>query len=76
MTIIKSKVDVNSKEFKKNYEHYQKVLQKLREIRDEVKAGNPKAIEKHLQRGKILARTRIEMILDPDTPFMELSPLA
>ncbi|MFX1506135.1 MAG: carboxyl transferase domain-containing protein [Promethearchaeota archaeon] len=76
MVIIKSKVDVNSKEFKENYEHYQKMLQKLREIRDEVKAGNPKAIEKHLQRGKILARKRIEMILDPDTPFMELSPLA
>ncbi|MHA2203926.1 MAG: carboxyl transferase domain-containing protein, partial [Candidatus Hodarchaeales archaeon] len=76
MVVIKSKVDVNSKEFKENSEHYQKILQKYREICDEVRAGNPKSIEKHLQRGKILARKRIEMVLDPDTPFMELSPLA
>ncbi len=76
MVVIKSKVESDSKEFKENYEHYQKILQEYREICDEVRAGNPKAIEKHLQRGKILARKRIEMILDPDTPFMELSPLA
>lgn len=76
MVVIKSKVDINSKEFKENYEHYHKILQEYHEICDKVRTGNPKAIEKHLQRGKILARKRIEMILDPDTPFMELSPLA
>ena len=45
MVVIKSKVDVNSKEFKENYEHYKKMLEKYREICDEVRAGNPKSMK-------------------------------
>ncbi|GAA4968435.1 hypothetical protein GCM10023238_40550 [Streptomyces heliomycini] len=33
-------------------------------------------VERHRGRGKLLARERIELLLDPDTPFLELSPLA
>ena len=76
MAIIKSKVDVKSSDFQDNYEHFQKVLEEHREILDSIRSGNPKAMEKHLERGKIPARQRIKMILDPDTPFMELSSLA
>ena len=76
MTVIKTKIDTESKAFKDNYEHYQTILGNYYEILEKVRTGNPKAIEKHLSRGKILARRRIEMILDPDTPFMEMSPLA
>jgi acetyl-CoA carboxylase carboxyltransferase component len=38
--------------------------------------GGPKYTERHRGRGKLLARERIELLLDPDTPFLELSPLA
>ena len=38
--------------------------------------GGPKYQERHRGRGKLLARERIELLLDPDTPFLELSPLA
>lgn len=38
--------------------------------------GGEKYVSRHLGRGKLLARTRIELLLDPDTPFLELSPLA
>ncbi|MDJ0344297.1 carboxyl transferase domain-containing protein [Streptomyces sp. H10-C2] len=38
--------------------------------------GGPKYVERHRGRGKLLARERIELLLDPDTPFLELSPLA
>ena len=31
---------------------------------------------KHLARGKLLPRDRVEMLLDPDTPFLEVAPLA
>lgn len=36
----------------------------------------PSAREKHLSRGKLLARDRINLLVDPNTPFLELSPLA
>ena len=38
--------------------------------------GGPKYTERHHQRGKLLARERIELLLDEDSPFLELSPLA
>ncbi|MCM2422533.1 carboxyl transferase domain-containing protein [Streptomyces sp. RKAG293] len=38
--------------------------------------GGAKYVERHRKRGKLLARERIELLLDPDTPFLELSPLA
>jgi len=38
--------------------------------------GGEKYVERHRQRGKLLARERIELLLDPDSPFLELSPLA
>ncbi|WP_455463980.1 carboxyl transferase domain-containing protein, partial [Candidatus Hodarchaeum mangrovi] len=76
MPIIKSKIDVNSKAFKENTKHYQDLLQHLRETLDKIRAGDPEALAKHLSREKIPARQRIQKLLDPDTPFIELSPLA
>ena len=38
--------------------------------------GGERAVERHRSRGKLLSRERIERLIDPDTPFMELSPLA
>jgi len=38
--------------------------------------GGEKYIERHRRRGKLLARERIELLIDPDSPFLELSPLA
>ena len=41
-----------------------------------VAGGGPKYVERHRKRGKLLARERIELLVDPDSPFLELSPLA
>ncbi|HEV3172889.1 MAG TPA: carboxyl transferase domain-containing protein [Actinocrinis sp.] len=38
--------------------------------------GGEKYVERHRRRGKLLARERVELLLDPDSPFLELSPLA
>ena len=38
--------------------------------------GGPKYTQRHRARGKLLARERIELLVDPDSPFLELSPLA
>ncbi len=76
MAIIRTKIDVNSDQYKENYENYNKVLTKYREILEKVRTANPKSMEKHIKRNKLPARQRIHNILDPDTPFMELSSLA
>jgi acetyl-CoA carboxylase carboxyltransferase component len=43
---------------------------------DALAGGGEKYVDRHLARGKLLARERIELLLDRDTPFLELSPLA
>jgi acetyl-CoA carboxylase carboxyltransferase component len=41
-----------------------------------LEGGGQKYADRHHQRGKLLARERIELLVDPDSPFIELSPLA
>jgi len=56
----------------------------MRELVDELRerlarvreGGSPAAREKHIARGKLLARDRVDRLLDPGSPFLELSPLA
>src|SRR5262249_60884835 len=38
--------------------------------------GGPKYVDRHHARGKLTPRERIELLIDPDSPFLELSPLA
>ncbi|GLY65823.1 acetyl-CoA carboxylase carboxyltransferase subunit [Amycolatopsis taiwanensis] len=70
-------MDTASPEFAANREA---MLAKLDELAAEqakaVTGGGEKYVERHRRRGKLLARERIELLLDPDTPFLELSPLA
>jgi len=53
---------------------------KLAEIEGELAkalaGGGPKYVERHHARGKLTARERIELLVDPDSPFLELCPLA
>ncbi|HEC89390.1 MAG TPA: methylcrotonoyl-CoA carboxylase, partial [Thermoplasmatales archaeon] len=77
MDVIESNIDTSSKEFKENYAHYEKLVKDLKQkIAQVQKGGGEEKIKLHKSRGKMLARERIEALLDPDTPFMELSPLA
>src|SRR5699024_11992894 len=52
----------------------------LADLRDRLgraaQGGGEKARARHLERGKLLARQRIDVLLDPGSPFLELSPLA
>ncbi|MEQ4722789.1 carboxyl transferase domain-containing protein [Nonomuraea sp. B19D2] len=56
------------------------MLAKLSELDAEhakaVAGGGEKYVERHRRRGKLPARERIELLVDPDSPFLELSPLA
>ena len=74
---IKSKIDTSSESFIQNKEVFEKLLEDYRQkIKKTVVGGHPKAVEKHQKRGKLLARERINLLIDQGTPFMELSTLA
>lgn len=74
---IESKLKINESNFRENRRNFETLLQKYREITADVYNGaSPKAVEKHTSRGKLLARERVELLIDPGTPFLELSPLA
>src|SRR6187399_3700853 len=77
MPLLESKVDRKSAEFAAN-ESAMRVLVgelKARQARSAL-GGGEAARAKHVARGKLLPRDRVEMLLDPGAPFLELSPLA
>ena len=77
MNTLKTKIDVNSDEFKNNKKEFLKILNEYKDILSEVtKGGSEKSIQKHKSRGKLLARERINLLIDANTPFLELSSLA
>ncbi|QDQ12182.1 acyl-CoA carboxylase subunit beta [Streptomyces spectabilis] len=77
MTVLASALDTASPEYAA---HREAMLAKLAELDAEqakaLEGGGEKYVQRHRGRGKLLARERIELLLDPDTPFLELSPLA
>lgn len=73
---IQSKIKTESEEFKKNYQKFKTILNEYKEKLEQIKFRDPEVIKKHKKRNKLLARERIEKLLDPNTPFLELSPLA
>ena len=77
MERLRSRVDPASPEFQANARHHRKLAEQLRERLSQVsKGGTDSAIATHRKRGKLMARERIEKLLDPGTPFLELSALA
>ncbi len=77
MDVLSSRIRTDSDEFRANREHHLRLLEELRERSAEVRRhGSPRLVEKHHERGKLLARERIERLLDPESPFLELSALA
>lgn len=63
--------------YQANAEAYRAVLADLdRKLEWALAGGGPKMIERHHKRNKLLVRDRIDLLVDPLTPFLELSPLA
>src|SRR5438309_7652119 len=77
MAIIETRVDRNSPEFQENAHYFQQQLALLSQrIQLVQQGGGEDAIARHRKRNKLLARERIQLLCDPNTPFLELSPLA
>ncbi len=78
MTVpLKSKASPATDEFKANVAAHEELLGDLRAQLERVAAGGgEKARDRHVSRGKLLPRDRVDHLLDPGAPFLELSPLA
>jgi 3-methylcrotonyl-CoA carboxylase beta subunit len=77
MPRLDSSIDTTSKEFKANEAAMKTVIEDLRAATETVRIGGSDAArERHVLRGKMLVRDRIDTLLDEGSPFLELSPLA
>ncbi|MBI1286561.1 MAG: acyl-CoA carboxylase subunit beta [Flavobacteriales bacterium] len=74
---LTSKVNTKTQQYASNREGMLKLLEKLEKHYEESRfQGQEKHIERARSKGKLLARERIELLLDQDSPFLELLPLA
>ncbi|OHU55215.1 acetyl-CoA carboxylase carboxyltransferase subunit [Mycobacteroides chelonae] len=77
MTILRTAVNTSSPEY---VDAAAAMATKLAEVNAEtakaLAGGGDKYVARHHERGKLLARERIELLIDPDSPFLELCPLA
>ena len=77
MPLITSQLSPRSEEFKANAAAMRALVDDLNvRLAKIAQGGGEAARNKHLARGKLLPRDRVEMLLDPDTPFLEVAPLA
>lgn len=77
MPKLSTKINPDSPAFRDNAAHMRALVDDLREkVGVIAQGGSERAREKHLSRGKLLPRERVERLLDPGTPFLELSQFA
>ena len=77
MPVIKSAINTKSDAFAVNREHMVEQVNDLKSVIDTVKqGGGEKAAARHQSRGKLLPRDRINALLDPGSPFLEIGQLA
>ncbi len=77
MSALKSKLDPRGDDFRANAAHMRELVADLHAKTATVwRGGSDDARQKHLARGKLLPRERIDALVDPGSPLLELSPLA
>ncbi len=77
MQVLKSNIRTDSEEFKQNEKNFLALMSQYREAMSaSMQGGGESAVAKHKKRNKLLARERIDLLIDPNTPFLELSPMA
>jgi len=76
-TVLHTHARPGSPEFVANEEEHLRLVADLRDrIERAARGGGDKARERHVARGKLLPRERVDRLCDPGAPFLELSPLA
>ncbi len=76
MPVLSSHIKTQSDDYQVQYQHNLELVEQLEQRQAEVRQAGERGRKRMLERGKIPARERLELLLDPDTPFLELSTLA
>ncbi len=77
MPVLESHVDTKGAEFQENRAHMDTLEADLRaRLQEARKGGGEDAVRRQREQGKLLARERIDLLLDPGTPFLEIGALA
>jgi acetyl-CoA carboxylase carboxyltransferase component len=77
MEILESHVDPEDAQFQANAAHNRRLAEELRQRLAQVRQGGDEAARRrHREQGKLFVRERIDRLLDPGSPFLELAPLA
>ncbi len=77
VTPLRSSADTASEAFKRNHAANSALAAELREkLETAARGGSDRARDRHVSRGKLLPRDRVDTLTDPGSPFLELSPLA
>jgi 3-methylcrotonyl-CoA carboxylase beta subunit len=75
--VLKSNTKSGSAAFRSRIREYSALVEDLHEtVRSKTRGGSQESVKKHSSRGKLMARERIDLLVDENTPFLELSPLA
>jgi len=77
VTPLRSSADTASEAFKRNHAANSALAAELRDkLETAARGGSDRARDRHVSRGKLLPRDRVDTLTDPGSPFLELSPLA
>jgi acetyl-CoA carboxylase carboxyltransferase component len=77
VTILDTRIERETADFQANRERMEGLVAELRErTASAAEGGGPEAVERHRSRGKMLARERIDALVDPGSAFLELNALA
>lgn len=76
MQRLQTNVNINSTTYKDHYTHNLSLIQHLEDRQAQVRNAGERGNQRMIERGKLPARERLELLLDPDTAFLELSTLA
>ncbi len=77
MDVIETQINVNSAEYRKNYEEMTGLVGELnRELDRAMNERSPKALQRHRESGKLPAAKKLELLQDRNSPFLEIAPLA
>jgi acetyl-CoA carboxylase carboxyltransferase component len=77
MDVLETRIDPSDPTFKTNQDRMRQLVAELRDRTERARqGGGPKYLQRHRELGKLPVRERIERLLDPGSPFLELSALA
>jgi len=77
MSVIKTEINSRSNDFIENTQNMQSLVDDLQSLVEQIKQGGGERYQaRHIARGKLLPRDRVDALIDPGTPFLEFSQLA